>query len=393
MVAQPITDGTDDVKRLLLCGAALVASLAHAMDGPGADTQLRALIEAAQREPQRKGGGDKQKVADFYASYMDVERIERLGYRPLIGELQRIRQLRDRRGLPHTIAHLSQIGVPMPYAIDVAPDATGNSTMARIVPGPLGLVDPEAYFATATAQKTLAKYGQHIETILTLGGTRDAAASAHAALALETRLAQLQRAPSVTPDPGKAPHDLASTGPTQQHTIAIDQLGATAPGYDWAGALGAAGIAAKSGSVLVVRPDYLAGVARLAADADLASWKAYLEWQLLRSFAPYLSQAFVSAEADFHTTATGSAPKPAARWERGVRLVAEALPDLLDSLALAPAAASTPGSVRDTNALAVSPLELVGNVMRVRQLNTARLLARIGKPLNADAPAGQASGK
>lgn len=381
------------MKRLLLCGAALVASLAHAMDGPGADTQLRALIEAAQREPQRKGGGDKQKVVDFYASYMDVGRIERLGYRPLIGELQRIRQLRDRRGLPHTIAHLSQLGVPMPYAIDVAPDAAGKRTMARIVPGPLGLGDPEAYFATASAQALLAKYGQQIEKILALGGVRDPAASAQAALALETKLAQLQRVPTAIPAPGQAPQGLATAGPAQQQTIAIDKLGASAPGYDWAGALGAAGIAAKSDSVLVARPDYLAGVARLAADADLASWKAYLEWQLLRSFAPYLSQAFVSADADFDATAHGGAPQQAARWERGVRLVADALPDLLDTLAVAPAAASTPGTVRDTNALAVSPLELVGNVMRVRQLNTARLLARIGKPLDADAPAGKASGK
>lgn len=217
------------MKRLLLCGASLVALLAlaggaRAGGGPGGDQsagvarQLKALIEAAQHEHQFKPGSDNQRIADFYASYMDQQRLEKLGYRPLIGELQRIRILRDRRGLPQVMAHLGQIGVPLPYALKVAPGAGTGNYAAHLVPGQLGMPDLAAYLPNDehALQAVRASYLLHIETVLALGGTRDAAAAAQAVLALEARLAALR------------------LEPVQPASIAIDRLGTIAPGYDWA---------------------------------------------------------------------------------------------------------------------------------------------------------------
>ena len=56
--------------------------------------QVRDLIEAARKEP-RKMGSEAQKIGDLYASFMNEAKLEQLGYRPLAGELARIRLLRD----------------------------------------------------------------------------------------------------------------------------------------------------------------------------------------------------------------------------------------------------------------------------------------------------------
>ncbi len=190
--------------------------------------QLRTLIEAAQQDAQRKAGSDLQKIGDLYASYMDLGRLEKLGYRPLIGELQRIRVLRDRRGLPPVIAHLSQIGVAMPYTLSVYPDwDDGGKGVAHILPGGLGM--PSAHYrndADGKPGRWRDNYLRHVETVLALGGARAPQASAQAVLDLETKLAHLQAM--------RAPHD----GAPAVQALAIDKLGTLAPGYDWANALG-----------------------------------------------------------------------------------------------------------------------------------------------------------
>jgi predicted metalloendopeptidase len=49
---------------------------------------------------------------------------------------------------------------------------------------------------------------------------------------------------------------------------------------------------------------------------DLATWKAYFQWQLLREASPYLSKDFADAHFDFYSTVlTGVAVKPP-RWKR-----------------------------------------------------------------------------
>ena len=42
------------------------------------------------------------------------------------------------------------------------------------------------------------------------------------------------------------------------------------------------------------QPSYLKGFARILRDAPLATWKSYFKWQLLDTYAPFLSPDFVS---------------------------------------------------------------------------------------------------
>jgi len=111
-----------------------------------AQTHLRGIIEAAQKDTHKKQGTDVQKIGDLYASFMDEARLETLGVKPLAGELQRIRTLKDKKGVPSLVAHLSKIGVATPYGIRVGQDARASTKYATYVgQGGLGMPDRDYY--------------------------------------------------------------------------------------------------------------------------------------------------------------------------------------------------------------------------------------------------------
>ncbi|MBF6907513.1 M13 family peptidase, partial [Acinetobacter baumannii] len=102
--------------------------------------QVRQIVEAAQKESSKKAGTELQKIGDLYASFMDEARLETLGVKPLASELQRIRTLKDKKGVPGLVAHLSKIGVATPYGIRVGQDARASTRYATYIgQGGLGM--------------------------------------------------------------------------------------------------------------------------------------------------------------------------------------------------------------------------------------------------------------
>ena len=161
------------------------------------DSQLhiREIVEAAQKDPSKKAGTDVQKIGDLYASFMDEARLETLGVKPLAGELQRIRTLKDKKAIPDLVAHLSKIGVATPYGIRVGQDARASTKYATYIgQGGLGMPDRDYYLKLDDKRMadTRAKYEAHVAQILTLAGEKNAAAQAKAIVDFETELAKVQ---------------------------------------------------------------------------------------------------------------------------------------------------------------------------------------------------------
>ena len=73
--------------------------------------QLRGIIEATQQDKDKKAGSEAQKIGDLYASYMDEAKLDALGTKPLAGELNRIRSLRDKKGVLDIDRYLAQYGL------------------------------------------------------------------------------------------------------------------------------------------------------------------------------------------------------------------------------------------------------------------------------------------
>ncbi|MET3130109.1 putative endopeptidase [Oxalobacteraceae bacterium GrIS 1.11] len=284
--------------------------------------QLRGIIEAAQKNGA--ASAESQKIGDLYASFMDEKALAKLGVKPLAGEQGRIRALRDKKAFPALIAHLGQIGVATPYAIYVAQDARASTKYAAYIgQGGLGMPDRD-YYLDAKLAAVKAKYQLHVEKMLGLAGVKDAAAGAKGVVELETALAKLQWTKVENRDPVK-----------RYNKVALDQLDELAPGFDWKAGLAAAGVASKVDYVIVNQPSYLSGLNQIVEQTDLATWKAYFEWQLVHGYANYLSQDFVDANLDFYGTALSGVTALQPRWKRGVAAVDGALGEAVGKLYVA----------------------------------------------------------
>ncbi|WP_175500827.1 MULTISPECIES: M13 family metallopeptidase [unclassified Duganella] len=385
-------------------------------------SQLRGLIEKTAAE-KAKTGTEAQKIGDLYASFMDEDKLNQQGIRPLTGELNRIRALKDKKGLPLLFAHLTQIGVATPYGMYVRPDARESTKYAvYITQSGLGLPDRDYYLKKDDAKmaNALAKYELHVGKILTLSGDRNGYANAKKIVALETALAEVQWTKVQNRDPVK-----------RYNKMDIKQLTELAPGFDWGHALAASGVANKVNYVIVQQPSYLAGFNALLEKIDLATWKTYFEWQLLREASPYLSKEFADAHFDFYSTVlTGVAVQPP-RWKRAVALVeanlgealgkqyvAEYFPperkERMDALVknllvaykqsidgldwMSPATKleaqaklakftpkiGYPNKWRDYSALSIVKNDLMGNVLRAEYFQHQRMIGKLGKPIDRE---------
>ena len=123
---------------------------------------------------------------------------------------------------------------------------------------------------------------------------------------------------------------MANRDPQKRYNkFELSKLDALAPGYDWTGALKAVGIADKIDSLIVNQPSYVTALNQLIAKTDLTIWKAYFEWQLLRSYSEYLSKDFVEAAFAFYGTTLAGVTEMRPRWKRGSSLVDSALGEAL----------------------------------------------------------------
>jgi predicted metalloendopeptidase len=385
--------------------------------------QIRGIVEADQKKPGKKAGSDEQKIGDLYTSFMDEKKLEALGTKPLAGELNRIRALKDKKGIPALVAHLAQIGVANPYGIGVAQDAKESTKYATYIrQGGLGLPDRDYYLKMDDKRMAgiKAKYEQHVANILGLAGEKDAAAKAKAIVAFETELAKVQWTRVELRDPNKS-----------YNKMSVEELAKLAPDYDWKAALGAAGIGNKADYVIVGQPSYLTGFNEVLNKTDLATLKDYFQWQVLREFSPYLAKAFVDERFDFYGKTLSGVKEQEPRWKRGVATVEGALGEALGreytaqyfpperkarmeelvknvlaaykesinnldwmgpetkkeaqaKLAKFNPKIGYPNKWRDYSKLAVKKDDLVGNVMRASNFAYNRNINKLGKPIDRE---------
>ena len=127
---------------------------------PARSVHLRHVCHPSRTQPRRRcaasskpkaraqaaPGSNSQKVGDLYKSFMDEARIEALGITPLNGELAQIAKITDSRDLPAAFAHAAQIGVRLPFSVNVGADQRNSEQYAvQISQSGLGMPDRDYY--------------------------------------------------------------------------------------------------------------------------------------------------------------------------------------------------------------------------------------------------------
>ena len=268
---------------------------------------LHELFEEASRA-NAPAGSARQKVGDLYASYMDSARVEELGLAPLQPLLKKVAELRSSSDLPATFAYFARRGIRGPASVRVGADPKHSSVnIVQVSQSGLGMPDRDYYLKQdAKMAATREAYVAYITRMLELAKQPDPAGAAKRILALETAMAtpQWDRARSRNRD-------------STYNRMTVAQLSALTPSFGWKSYLGAAGLS-KAKEVIVRQPDYLKALDPIFASTPVATWREYITFQLLDSFADQLPAEFGGAAFAFRGHTLSGQEEMAARWKRAV---------------------------------------------------------------------------
>lgn len=276
-------------------------------------SRIKTLVEAAAESDNPKGS-DKQKVADLYKSFMDEDRVNMLAAAPIQSELSKISSLDSKAKLIEHFGYLSRIGVDSPIGFYVMQDV-GDATqyICNLVQSGTSLPDRDYYLKDGDAQQAArAALLKYMLTVAELADAKVLKENAQQVVDLEIALAEM----SWTRVQLRDAND-------RYNKMTFEELGKLTDGkVDWVSYFAAADVAEKPANVNVNTPSYFEGLAQLIESTPESTWQAYLQFRLIDSFAPYLSQDFVDANFELYQKQLAGIAEAQPRWKRGVNLVA-----------------------------------------------------------------------
>lgn len=262
----------------------------------------------------------EKQLAAFYGSCMDEAAIEKAGLRPIAPLLASIAKVKDAKSLSATISLLQATGFDPLFGYGPVQDSLDASkVIAQIDQGGLGLPDRDYYLNTDDQSKMLKKaYEGYVTSMLVeLGHKADAAAKeAGEIVALETELAKVSKDKVARRDPKTMYNRLDQAG-----------VAKAMPAFDWPTFWKAVKLAPGAG-VTVGAPGFLAGVNGLLGSTPPAVWRNYLAFHLAGQAANSLTKKLEETQFKFIAALTGQAEMEA-RWKRCVGRTERALGDSL----------------------------------------------------------------
>ena len=272
---------------------------------------LRTILERAVKV--EKPGALEKLVGDFFASGMDEAAINAAGLKPLQAELDRIAALKSATDLPAALAHLHLYGIRAGFFLSSEQDPKDTKTMITGAgQGGIGLPDRDYYFRADEKSKNIrTAYVAHVAKTLELAGATptDAAANSAAIMALETALAKGSKKNTELRDPVANYHKLPA--------VEVQKL---TPHFDWAAYFAALGVKAPS-AIDIGQPEFFNALDASITGTDLAVWKTYLRWNLLRVTSPVLSAPFTEEHFAFYDKTLTGAQQMRERWKRVLDVV------------------------------------------------------------------------
>ena len=284
---------------------------------------LKGLLEDASKNP-----GDNslmKRVGDLYTSGMDSAAIEALDYQPIKPYLDAIENLSTKAQVMDHINYLRSQSIASPlYRIAVGQDAR-NVTKYIISMGQGGttLPDRDYYLKNDDRSKSIREaYSNYLMVMFNYCGADKNAAAKNAAtiLRLETSIANAQMSRVEMRDPVKL-----------YNKFSLDALNSKTPNLNWQSILKQLGYTTNKDSVIVSNPRFMVFIDSLLAAVPTGDWKVYLQWNVMRDAAPFLSSRFVDANFLYNKALSGQ-KEQTPRWQRVSGLVDGLLGDLLGQL-------------------------------------------------------------
>ncbi|GAB3538004.1 M13 family peptidase [Pontibacter brevis] len=281
------------------------------------------LNEAAANKSAAPGSVEKR-VGDFYAAAMDSVAIDKLGYTPIKKDLKRVGKVKDVNAVLNEVAYLRTSGAGSPmFGFYVGQDRKDvNNMVPQLSQGGTTLPDRDYYLKDdARSQKIQEAYKKYITTLFSLTGVPQAKAqqNAETIFNLEKKMAQAQMARVEMRDPYKT-----------YNKFSVADFSKRTPNIDWKSMLAKMKVTGED-TILVNNPAFFTELNALLKSTPVTDWQTYLQWNVLKSAAPYLSSPFVDANFAY-TQALSGQKVQTPRWQRMSSLTDGTIGDLLGQL-------------------------------------------------------------
>jgi putative endopeptidase len=381
------------------------------------EARVRAILDRWAADKSLKPGSDEAKVAMVYRTFLDEAAVEKLDAKPIEPLLDAVKKAKTRDDMAAVMGRSSStFGSAFVGAFVSDDQKQPDHYSLYLSQSGLGLPDRE-YYLSDNFKPQRERYQQYVADMLKLAGWDEPEKNAAGVVALETKIAEAHWNRAENRDRDK------TYNPT---TIA--ELEKSAPGFPWGLYLKSAGIE-KADRAVVRQNTAMPKIAKVFADAPVATLQAWEAFHITDDAAPILSKRFVDAQWEFRSKFLNGAQEQRPRWKRAVEAaeremgeaigrtyVAEYFPpeskvkmeslvaDLktamkarienvswmqpetktraLEKLSKFGVKIGYPATWRDYSKLQVREGDLAGNVERAAKFEWNRAVNRIGKPVD-----------
>lgn len=284
------------------------------------DTQknLKTLIQKSASTEAEKGS-NTQKLGDMYNSYMNTELTNKKGITPLQSLLDNISSTQNMLQLSKAFGELYVLGVGGTFNFYTSPDAKDPEiTTMYLYQSGLTLPDRDYYSKEEEKFVNLRTATEiYMAEILTKVGHESGTKAARKIMALEKDIAGKQLSRVESRDAEKNYNKRSAT-----------QVKKLLGNFDWQAYADASGVGQVSDMVVHNLP-YFKEMAGIFAAHELQTWKDYLIFNLVDTYASRLSQDMVDLHFAFHSTTLSGIPEQRPRWKRSVAATSNVLGEVL----------------------------------------------------------------
>ena len=281
------------------------------------DMLIKKIIERIENN-NRFISDEELKIANLYKSFIDRDKVNRLGYDPILPELKIISEISNVIDLWQYFSRSIKSGSSIPLRIFIYDDLKDplNYTI-YIDQGGLGLPDRD-YYLEDNYKEIRSAYITHIENLLRLASIKNPKQKALSAFEIENELAKVQLSRLEMRDPERI-----------YNPYKKDRLYDLGGKYwnEWVEELGLE----SQNKFIVESPVYITALINLMNEIPIDKWRDYLIVRLVKGSAGSLSDDFIQESFEFSKILTGREKLPDL-WKRAVGLVNGIMGDALGKI-------------------------------------------------------------
>lgn len=265
--------------------------------------KLKVILEDVSSNPGEKGSFS-QLVGDYYNSFMDMDKRNELGIKPIQEELDLVAGITDKTSLVAAITKLHSMGVATLFGMGVELDLKNPTiNVLNVGQGGMNLPNKNFYFDKGKAEIRDA-YVVHIDNMFGLAGMNKGLGQD--ILNFETKIAEVCKTPQEQRIPELSYNKYSKA----------DFAGLT-PSFAWDAYYEANDIGAFD-TIIVGNPKYFEGMERMIQNEPIESWKNYLNWCILNNYATALTQEFLDQDFAFYNKVLKGQKEMKEDWKRAI---------------------------------------------------------------------------